>query len=138
MREIKFRVWLKDKQVMEKVRSIEWAGIAVSSGFIKNIDTISDRYYSKDYNGIENYIIMQYTGLKDANGKEIYEGDIVKITNFIDMKTIYEIIWNEEVASFEYKDGPYINEYGDIIPGIHYPNECTVVGNICENPELLN
>ena len=127
MREIKFRAW----------------GTGIDKTMHYNTDISREGkllvlYYDYTYEEKENYILMQYTGLKDANGKEIYEGDIVKITNFIHMKTIYEIIWNEEVASFEYKDGPYINEYGDIIPGIHYPNECTVVGNIYENKELLN
>ncbi len=125
MREIKFRAFYNGKmyEVENWMFKVGMNWVIVEDESVEKIPAES---------------IMQYTGLKDANGKEIYEGDIVKITNFIDMKTIYEIIWNEEVASFEYKDGPYINEYGDIIPGIHYPNECTVVGNICENPELLN
>jgi uncharacterized phage protein (TIGR01671 family) len=137
MKEMKFRVWLKDKQVMEKVRSIEWAGIAVSSGFIKNIDTISDRYYSKDYNGTENYILMQYTGLEDENEVEIFEGDIVKETKVYDYSddvdvNIYQIIWNENVTGFtaEGKNGSNT---------IHQNNMgvCEVIGNIYENPELL-
>lgn len=77
--------------------------------------------------------IGQYTGLKDKNGKEIYEGDIV-----IDREdeVIGDIVWNKEEASFYfsilYENGTYeeekLNDWVDVLE---------VIGNITDNPELL-
>lgn len=79
---------------------------------------------------------MQFTGLTDRNGTEIYEGDIV--TNFArtnDMKLrSYQIYWNDVQARFSAKDhraksSTAIDDFS--------MNQCEVVGNIYENPELL-
>lgn len=99
MREIKFRVWDELQKQMRQV------------------DLLPLPY--KD-------VLMQYTGLKDKNGKEIYEGDVVKIDG--DKKYIGEIKWN--VLGF-------VCDYG--IDGIknHLPDYVEIIGNIYENPELL-
>ena len=85
----------------------------------------------------DDYILMQYTGIKDANGKEIYEGDIVKETKVYDYSddidvNIYQIIWNENITGFtaEGKNGSNT---------IHQNNMgvCEVIGNIYENSNLL-
>lgn len=69
--------------------------------------------------------LMQFTGLHDAEGKEIYEGDILET---LDGKLAIE--WNDDVCIFQYSDGHcFIDRYG---------MWCVVVGNIYENPELLN
>jgi len=82
---------------------------------------------------MKKWIYMQFTGLKDRNGKEIYEGDIVKgiwgKTNI----NIFKIVWSNKYASFdgEDKEGErYV--FGD------YDENLEVIGNIYENPELLN
>ena len=77
---------------------------------------------------------MQSTGLKDINGKEIFEGDIWKGEQG---KWIAKIVWNEDCARFEYeiirqKDK---NTSYDIRMG--RPERYEVIGNIYENPELL-
>jgi len=72
---------------------------------------------------------QEYTGLPDKNGKEIYEGDIVKAG-----ENIVLIIWNKGFASFALaKTGwMYDHFFGEI------DNErCEVIGNRFENPELL-
>lgn len=73
----------------------------------------------------------EYTGLKDKNGKEIYEGDIIK---FYDSK--YEVFFKEERGGFS----PFANDGGcgcccDIDSCNN--DDCEVIGNIYNNPELL-
>jgi len=66
--------------------------------------------------------LMQYTGLKDNNGKEIYEGDIVK--------------WGKIIEKVEMKDGCWSMD-GWILGTIVEEFNLEVIGNIYENPELI-
>jgi uncharacterized phage protein (TIGR01671 family) len=77
----------------------------------------------------EDIIISQFTGLLDKNGKEIYEGDIVKNIHFEEK---YEVVYNINTASFELWDNNFRLNAMDI-----WGNK-NIIGNIYENPELLN
>ena len=107
MREIKFRVWVKNKEYMKTTKAA--------------VNTIIS-YFILDSSEKEDYVLMQYTGLKDKNGKEIYEGDIVK-TKFGNGKVFMRLgCWFIE----NQKELGYYSNY-----------ELEVIGNIYENPELL-
>ena len=121
MREIKFRAWDKEKKIMGEVLGID---ILHKEIFFSNEDV--DCYEHVDFKDIE---LMQYTGLKDKNNKEIYEGDIVTLHN-----SKYKVIFNSKEAGFVLRD----DEFEMNIPFTNNNNKrMEVIGNIYENPELL-
>jgi uncharacterized phage protein (TIGR01671 family) len=115
MKDIKFRAWDKDAKTMIYYDYIHPISI-MFNGIIN--------YGGKDMT--DDFELTQYTGLKDKNGKEIYEGDILLDT---DTQNIREIIYN--APSFVLKDD---NEY---FYWTFHANDYIVIGNIFENPELL-
>ena len=119
MREIKFRAWDKTENHMYK-----WENLLNQN--LKNIFTIPKQC---------GYNIMQFTGLHDKNGKEIYEGDIVSfnlksdsegqpyIIGYIEYQTTFS---GYRIMSFE---GSFALDYNI--------KDIEVIGNIYDNPELL-
>jgi len=77
-------------------------------------------------------VLLQYTGLKDRNGKEVYESDIVKCTEGCS----HQIIWLEERGGIFWGGMPgwYLSGLDE---GYAWTGEEEVIGNIYENPELL-
>lgn len=93
-------------------------------------------------NNSVNTILMQFTGLKDKNNKEVYEGDIVqffpyhlcKSKKWKTMAINGQVIFNNNSQfCIRYKDVKDEGEFSDYL----FPIECRVIGNIYENPELL-
>jgi uncharacterized phage protein (TIGR01671 family) len=114
MREIKFRVWAKGQRKM------------FYDGFTLNPDgKISQTWGIYEHN-LE---IMQFTGLLDKNGKEIYEGDIFSIAP--DAYHKYT-----EINVVEYSEGIYLLEDHGLYLS-DYNSRGEVIGNIYENKELL-
>ncbi len=121
MREIKFRAWDKTSSEMKVVKEIYLSGMGVEVW--NGDDTFS-------YLRVGKHELMQYTGIKDKNGKEIYEGDIIKVGN----NEPSEIIYNKEYVCFETRIAdPYSKDY--VVN--YWGNYGEVIGNIYQNPELL-
>lgn len=126
MREIKFRVWDERSEKMRKVHAISFDDLpSIYAESLGDADGPSVCL-------MQSYSLMQYTGLKDKGGREIYEGDLVQI-----MDEIKEV-----------KADP--NLYNAWNPFVHtgwfggkhviltvFPGSCEVIGNIHENPDLL-
>jgi len=97
--------------------------------FVSDKQTLAnyDKWTSNPYFS-QQLKIMQYTGLKDCKGKEIFEGDIIRYQNFPNKwKDPVVIIWNIKEAKFDFKDS---------FNGLIY-NVMEVLGNIHEHPHLL-
>lgn len=106
MMKTRFRAWDgKEMQYVFKIRSID--GV-VTKDNIERVD----------------WIVMQFTGLFDKNGKGIYEGDIIK-DGFDSVRSVF---WEEDNARFHY------GVYGLVQRAA---KDYEVLGNIYENPELL-
>ena len=131
MREIKFRGWdEKNKEMVDNINLL----------FSNHLNECFEEY---EECGLK---IMQYTGLKDKNGQEICEGDILYISQMGVISNSFEA--HDENRKVLFYEGSFCienyaksenldieNHYG--IGLYHTPDELEVIGNIYENPELL-
>lgn len=127
MRPIKFRAWLKDEKKM-----YEW-----HREFFYDTSPVTN--YNGDFPEDENMaILMQFTGLLDKNGNDIYEGDIIQYKN-----NNYEIVYLHD--AFYIKTHNPTEEARKVLPNwdffgdrlYYYAASSEVIGNIHQNPELL-
>jgi uncharacterized phage protein (TIGR01671 family) len=153
MREIKFRAWDKGNQKMLYQDKHHFSIRLRGRGFEGN------EVYIEHSNWIDNFFtpvqgtLMQYTGLKDKNGKEIYEGDIllVRLADAPDWEedkikglikwgtytagfTLVSNLGGKSVGGFRISN-PYISTIAEMPDGRVLGD---VIGNIYENPELLD
>ena len=122
MGEIKFRAWDTTRKLMRDhactLRSTGWSAMEI-------------------HEDSEEFVWMQYTGLKDKNGKEIYEGDILLGKFILDQVENYIFLsLTEEEKKTQTKK--FVIE--DIFyPYVHpIPDDLEIIGNVWENPELIN
>ena len=122
-RDIKFRAWDEELGEMLYTESEEWFDDGVYFRFNKHEEELR-------------HDLMRYTGLKDENGKEIYEGDILSIKIYSRDKIIVQC-----KALVEFKDGCFgvIWGYDKSFLSLKsfFNTKFEVVGNKCENPEIL-
>lgn len=128
IRDIKFRAWDKKNQIMNNVEEMIFYKIGDSVSHINPDD-------NKFKNSIENFELMQYTGLKDKNGKEIYEGDLLMWKG--DDGVYFEVFYHQHFARFACNSHYQPGRCGGYIPEVFHA-EMEVIGNIHENPELID
>ena len=136
MREIKFRAWIERYQKYMPVAMIYFEPILGKIDYIEVVATGGD--WAKFYP--EEVILEQYTGLKDKNGNMIFEGDIVKINGWWNAAGPAGYNENQTVVKFndEFCGFNPMCDY-DCDCGVYHPaDECEVIGNIHDNPELLH
>lgn len=133
MREIKFRAWCPEisEMLCPVSNKAEWT-IDDQTGFIAPLIELEKGIWGM----VDKYELMQYTGIKDKNGVEIYEGDVVRVTD--DGRTDFSdggvgAVGNMENLFMWYIDGQVQNALFDI----NQSYEIEVIGNIYANPELL-
>jgi uncharacterized phage protein (TIGR01671 family) len=132
---IKFRVWDAENKEMFYPKKIEWN----NQGEL--------RFFNKNNMWNIDMVLMQFTGLKDNKGKEIYEGDIVKQmdidwdktpddaepANYVMKETMRDVVTMERFPCYWLKNEHFGYEGEDLVAD----ENCEVIGNIYENPELL-
>ena len=116
MREIKFRAWNKK----DKVMAMGSFTLREAILFTKHSETDTD-----------NYIYLQYTGLKDKNGKEIYEGDIIYTGEYD-----FVVEWTTEQLPHFNGRNISVTTRNDLNWSF-MRDDIEVIGNIYENPDLL-
>lgn len=128
MRELKFRAWVQPDSFNQKPTMFTGFGFAdIYSGYDEaNVYCKDGQTWAEpDW---ETAKLMQYTGLKDKNGKEIYEGDILKERTGKLSKVVWEL--DGWFVSGKWPDG-----YGPL--SVQLP-DAEVIGNVYENPELFS
>ena len=154
MREIKFRAWDEETGLITSNGDDNGNGYPIS--FIFNEDRLTAESWDDElhrlnpdgsgdemYSGlvIHDMIFMQYTGLKDKNGVEIYEGDVLefRLREHSVSRDLYSVEWIAPLFSaIWYSRGQRMPS--PAITGGHLPTahkRLKVIGNIYENPELL-
>lgn len=146
MREIKFRGYLKKQGKMLPVAFLNFNGVDDYDVYLASCGDLHCGTCEDPYK-LEEVVIMQYTGLKDKNDKEIYEGDIVQghyieydpyfaEDNMHEFTSVVKYIGNSfkvnrDTVNYEgrIRNYGYLHEWDS--------RRVTVIGNVLENPELL-
>ena len=105
----------------------------LAGGLYDLITVLNDEKYEHESYNVASHTVGEWTGLKDITGKELYEGDILEATNRITNK-ISEVFMDVDNAVWAVR---YNNTKKLLAEYLRY-NNAIIIGNIHENPELLN
>ena len=131
MREIKFRAWdKKTNKMINHIRNIDFALGKIMNEY--DLDIVNGQNSGNQYRGFEHIELMQYTGLKDENKKQIFDGDKI-LDGYGD--TLYVEFSNGAFWFMYDKDNGYTYDWIVKQEGTF---RAKVIGNIYENPELHN
>ena len=149
MRDIKFRIWDKRCRLYLTLAGADWGGVEDRGTFcnFKYVhlfppEGVPMRNPSPHYGGCLSFkltdsvdnnrlVFEQYTGCKDKNGTEIYEGDVVKVEGDGE---IYRVKWIRSGFGLEPR---YNSPRYPVLGNVELHRKIEVIGNIHENPELL-
>lgn len=138
MRELKFRAWVQPDSFNQKPTMFTGFGFAdIYSGYDEaNVYCKDGQIWAEpDW---ETAKLMQYTGLKDKNGKEIYEGDILSFKANYTNKTAGRLNAVVEITPYKLELVIGNDRYNAYEETDEFPYTAEVIGNIYENQELLS
>lgn len=137
-RKIKFRAWHKqEKRMIDPVINLDFAMPNPTIAWYETMDDALDGSLTDAF--LEDVELMQFTGLRDKNGKEVYEGDIAKNKH----GAVGIIKFHKSWGAFYFHTVLGLNEENELVrmsgavPMWNDWGTLTVLGNIYENPELL-
>lgn len=116
----KYRLYDKQDGKMQVVSGIIWPEVGANKDHVRTI-VAGGRIYQFEV-GAENWPVMQATGIRDKHGKEIYVGDLMK--------------WDEKEWGDPYNET--VEAHYDTWRESDWPEFCEIVGNIYQNPELVD
>lgn len=120
----KFRAWDRLTGKMFPVGIID---CSIQAVYIEEPNGLDSR---RNFDEIE---LMQSTGLKDKNGKKIYDGDVLKTSD----GELAKVVWNKELACWEAEFLSEIVDLSEVADVKSNRSDCEIVGNIYENTEFL-
>lgn len=127
---LKFRAWIKEEKCFaDYIETIRY--------YAKEVDLCWGGICESDCFDFEDVILTQSTGLKDKNGKEIFEGDVLAIETDEGVTNL-KVFWDEKHALFMFESKKYNEKVllAELVEDNTYPFE--IIGNIYEDSELLN
>ena len=133
MRELKVRAWYKPYKQMCQVESLRFDGNGVYTAVL-----IEEPFYDRRIVEADEIVIEQFTGLKDKNGTDIYDGDICSFTSKTG-KHMSTVWWISDLASFGLRivKNDFLYTFSELdTMGVNL-DTLEVIGNIHENVELL-
>lgn len=130
MRDIKFRAWDKESKRMFQVQALQFYGEnnTVDACWTNGVDFDGESTLGEpESNNLHNLELMQYTGRKDSEGKEIYEGDILQSEHYFRYQVVFKgDCWRCEPVKNNRSKNRFIG------------NDLKIIGNIWEDGDLID
>jgi len=128
MREIKFRAWLKEDKKMVNVETMDFTDKSIQ--YLKRSEIINAYILRRE--SFDDVELMQYTGVKDKNGKEIYENDLISCNKYKNIVVFFE----NGCFKIKYPKSDTTNTICTLDTFLE-KYKCKISGNIYENKNLL-